>query len=105
MSSACRSSLRVPRSHSQFWTWFGYLGEAVHRVTASGNDEVRIVDETQTVVEFINQIAVATSDFIGEVLPSERAEPMESETLSVSEEREYSYGEARFPTTGGDNRR
>ncbi|KAB1950072.1 hypothetical protein [Brevibacterium linens] len=70
-----------------------------------GGDEVRKIDEAQAFTEFVNQIAATASGFIGEASSSERAQTMERETFSVSEGREYSYGEAIFPSNGGDDKR
>lgn len=70
-----------------------------------GNDEIRIVDDAQTVTEFINEIAEVASDLICAASSSERSHALEHDTFSVSEEREYSYGEAVFPNKVGDVKR
>lgn len=70
-----------------------------------GNDEIRIIDEAQTVTEFINHIAEVAIDHIRSALSSERSHALEHEIFSVSEEREYSYGEAVFPSKDGDDKR
>lgn len=70
-----------------------------------GNDEIRIVDEAQTVTELISQIAEVAKDLVRATSSSERSHALEHEIFSVSEEREYSYGEAVFPGKVGDDKR
>lgn len=70
-----------------------------------GNDELRTVDEGQTVIEVINQMTAVAGDLISEASSSECSQAVEREIFSVSEEREYAYGEAVFPSKVGDDRR
>lgn len=69
-----------------------------------GKDEFRIVDEVQAPTEFINYIAGAAGGLISEASSSERSQVVEREIFSVSEECEYEYGEAVFPSELGDDR-
>ncbi|AZL06212.1 hypothetical protein CXR24_11955 [Brevibacterium aurantiacum] len=66
-----------------------------------GSDELRVVDEAQTVIEFINQIAEVARNVISEVSSSERFRVVEREIFSVAEDCEYAYGEAIFPSKEG----
>lgn len=61
-----------------------------------GNDEFRIANEVQVHTDFINQIAKVAGDLISKMSSSERSRAIEQENLSVSEDREYAYGEATF---------
>lgn len=69
-----------------------------------GNDELRAVDEAQVVTGFINDITAATGDLIAEVAAAECTQTVASETFSVSEDREYSSGDAVFPSKAGGER-
>lgn len=66
-----------------------------------GKDELRVVDEAHAVTEFINNITAAAGGLIREVASTERAHTVASETFSVSEDRDYAYGEAVFPSKVG----
>lgn len=66
-----------------------------------GTDELRVVDEAQSVIEFINQITAVALNVISEVSSSERFRGVEREIFSVSEDCEYAYGEAIFPSKVG----
>lgn len=61
-----------------------------------GDDEIRIADEVQVHTGFINQIARVAGDLISETLSAESSRAIEQEIFSVSEDREYAYGEAIF---------
>lgn len=61
-----------------------------------GDDEIRIADEVQVHTGFINQIAKVAGDLISETSSSESSRAIEQEIFSVSEDREYAYGEAIF---------
>ena len=67
-----------------------------------GSDELRAVDEAHAVTKLINQMTVLVGDLIREAVSSERSQAVEREIFSVSEEREYAYGKAVFPSNGGD---
>lgn len=71
----------------------------------AGNDELRIVVEAHAVTEFINQMAAAAIDLISEAVSSESSQIVGSEIFSVSEDREYAYGEVEFPSKEDDARR
>lgn len=70
-----------------------------------GNDELRIVDERSAVTEFINQMIETAIDLVSEAVFSESSQTVESEIFSISEDREYAYGEAEFPRREDDARR
>lgn len=70
-----------------------------------GSDELRVVDEVQTVSEFINQMTAVAHNVISEVSSSERSRVVEHEIFSVSDDCEYAYGEAIFPSKVGGARR
>lgn len=70
-----------------------------------GTDELRVVDEAQTVSEFINQMTAVAHNVISEVSSEERSRVVEQEIFSVSEDWDYAYGEAIFPSKVGGVRK
>ena len=82
----------------------GQNGEPCNGVRV-GNDELRTVDEAQAVTKFISQITVVADDIVRKSSSSERSSVVEHEIFLVSEEREYAYGEAVFPSRAGDTQK
>ena len=82
----------------------GQNGEPCNGVRV-GNDELRTVDEAQAVTKFISQITVVADDIVRKSSSSERSSVVEHEIFSVSDEREYAYGEAVFPSRAGDTQK
>lgn len=63
-----------------------------------GDDEIRTADEVLVHTDFVNQIAQVAGDLISKTSSSESSRVIEHEIFSVSEEHEYAYGKAIFPS-------